>query len=142
MLIVTTRYSLGLATLDSSRCGSVNATALTGTPKTCNARFWEPLRHAPGMSFTTVAPLRYPDCPHRSYSTCHPEPPCGVKDDSKWRSALLRTPRKRQPQKERKKRTAPWKGSYHKAGFELPNKEKGVRTILFVLLFTRLACKV
>ena len=34
------------------------------------------------------------------------------------------------------------KGSYHKAGFELPNKEKGVRTILFVLLFTRLACKV
>ena len=21
-----------------------------------------------------------PDCPHRSYSTCHPEPPCGVKD--------------------------------------------------------------
>ena len=34
------------------------------------------------------------------------------------------------------------KGSYHKAGFELPNKEKGVRTILFVLLFARLACKV
>ena len=34
------------------------------------------------------------------------------------------------------------RGSYLKAGFELPNKEKGVRTILFVLLFTRLACKV
>ena len=40
------------------------------------------------------------------------------------------------------KKKATLKGFNHKAGFELPNKEKGVRTILFVLLFTRLACKV